>query len=258
MSTLITGASSGIGTELARRFAGLGHDLVLVARRRDRLDELAAELERDHGATVTVVPLDLSTPTAPDELVQRLDALGLTVDVLVNNAGFATHGYVADADPGRLHEQIALNCQALVGLTARFLPGMRARGTGTILNIASTAAFQPVPHMAVYSATKAFVLTFTEALWHEMRGSGVRVLAACPGPTDTPFFEVAGMTTEGGRRRTTQQLADHIMRALRTTKPSVVDGLANALLARVATRLVPRRVVIAAAGRMMRPAAPRP
>ena len=189
MVTLITGASTGIGAEFARQFAALGHDLVVVARSADRLEELAAALRAAYGVNVTVIGMDLSRPDAAEQLWQRTTGLGLEVDVLVNNAGVGTHADVADADTRRLEEEVELNCRTLVGTTARYLPAMRARGAGAVVNVASTAAFQPLPKMAVYSASKAFVLSFTEALWAEERGHGVRVLAVCPGLTDklTPW-----------------------------------------------------------------------
>ena len=257
--TLITGASTGIGAEFARQFAARGHDLVVVARSADRLERLAAELRGAHGVDVTVIPMDLSAPTAAGELLRRTDSLGLDIDVLVNNAGFGTHCDVADADPERLEEAVELNCRTLVGTTARYLPGMRARGGGAIINVASTAAFQPLPKMAVYGATKAFVLSFTEALWAEERAHGVRVLAVCPGLTDTPFFDVAGGAAAGAASgtaasaltRTPQQVVAHTIRALTGRKPSFVDGVANAFVSRVVTRVLPRRLVIAVAGRVI-------
>jgi short-subunit dehydrogenase len=171
---------------------------------------------------------------------QRTNRLGLRDRVRRNNAGFGTHGDVADADPQRLEEEIELNCRTLVGATARYLPHMRARGAGTIINVASTAAFQPLPKMAVYGATKAFVLSFTEALWAEERKHGVRVLAVCPGVTDTPFFEAAGDAAVGAASRSAalglathlQQVVDSTMRAPSGRKPSFVDGAANAFVAR--------------------------
>lgn len=249
MATLITGASTGIGEEFARTFAARGHDLVLVARNRDRLDALAADLRDAHGINTTVVAMDLTAPGAAADLWQRTRQTSIDIDVVVNNAGFATHGDLIDADPLRLAAQVQLNCSVLVELSARFLPAMRARGQGSILNIASTAGFQPVPHMAVYSATKAFVLTFTEALWAEERRHGIRVLAVCPGATDTPFFDTAGDAAAVGRKRTTPQVVETALKALAANKPSVVDGVVNAATARVATRLLPRRLVIAIAGR---------
>lgn len=259
MVTLITGASTGIGAEFARQFAARGDDLVVVARSADRLEDLAAQLQETHGVEVTVVPMDLSVPTAAADLWQRTNSLGLEVDVLVNNAGFGTHCDVADADPQRLEDAVELNCRTLVGATARYLPPMRARGRGTIINVASTAAFQPLPRMAVYGASKAFVLSFTEALWAEEREHGIRVLAVCPGLTDTPFFELAGEAAASAASgsaalaltRSPQQVVDHTMRALSGRKPSFVDGIANAFVARVVTRALPKRLVVAVSGRLI-------
>jgi short-subunit dehydrogenase len=257
--TLITGASTGIGAEFARQFAALGHDLVVVARSADKLNALAAQLRAAHGVDVTVMAIDLSVPTAACELWQRTNRLGLEISVLVNNAGSGTHGDVADADPQCLEEAIELNCRTLVGTTARYLPQMRARGAGTIINVASIAAFQPLPKMAVYGASKAFVLSFTEALWAEERKHGVRVLAVCPGLTDTPFFELAGdaaATAASGSAalavtRSPRQVVDNTMRALAGDKPSFVDGAAGAFVSRVLIRVLPRRLVIAVSGRLV-------
>jgi short-subunit dehydrogenase len=259
MVSLITGASSGIGAEFARQFAARGHDLVVVARSVDKLEQLATQLRAEHGVDVTVIDMDLSLPTAAEDLWRRTNSLGLEVDTLVNNAGFGTHSDVADADPKRLEDAIELNCRTLVGTTARYLPQMRARGRGTVVNIASTAAFQPLPKMAVYGATKAFVLSFTEALWAEERKHGIRVLAVCPGLTDTPFFELAGEAAAGAASRsaavaftrTPRQLVDHTIRELDGRKASFVDGFANAFVARVLTRLAPRRLVIAVSRRIV-------
>ncbi len=251
MATLITGASAGLGAEYARAFAARGHDLVLVARRQEALETLATDLRAAHGVTVTVLARDLATAAAGAELVAATESAGITVDVLVNNAGFGTHGDLVDADPQRLADEIQLNCATLVDLTVRYLPGMRSRGRGTIINIASTAGFQPVPHMAVYGATKAFVLSFSEALWAEEKPHGIRVLAVCPGATDTEFFDIAGESAALGRKRTARQVVDRTMRELDSGKPSFVDGLANAVTAHLLTRLVPRRLLITVTGRLM-------
>lgn len=256
MVTLITGASTGIGAEFARQFAELGHDLVVVARSADRLEDLAAQLRVAHRVNVTVIAMDLSLPAAAADLWERTNALGLSIDVLVNNAGVGTHSDVATADPARLEDEVVLNCRTLVGTTARYLPQMRANGRGTIINIASTAAFQPLPKMAVYGASKAFVLSFTEAVWAEERRHGIRVLAVCPGLTDTPFFELAGdaavKAASGSAAvmftRTPEQVVASTMRALAGQKPSFVDGAANALVSRGFTKLVPRRLMIALSG----------
>lgn len=252
-TALITGASTGIGSVFARRLAAEGARLILVARSQDKLDALAGEL-RGQGTEVTVLAMDLSLPDSAKELQLATDALGLKVDILVNNAGFGTHGHVLHADADRYGEQIQLNCSTLVGTSTRYLPGMVERGAGAIINIASTAAFQPIPHMAVYGATKAFVLSFTQALWAETQGTGVKVLAVCPGATDTPFFEIAGESAAAGNMRTPEQVVDTAMSAIRGNKPSVVDGRLNSFVARVAVKLLPEKLVIAVAGRVMRPA----
>lgn len=191
-TTLITGASSGIGKEFADQLAARGDDLVLVARRKQLLDELAHDLHTRHGITARTIGADLAQPEAIPQIINQLSQWGLNIQTLVNNAGFATHGDVADSEPGTLADEVAVNCQALVSLTAQLLPEMMSRHSGSIVNISSTAAFQPVPHMAVYAASKAFVLSFSEALWEETKNTGVRVLAACPGSTDTvirPVFD---------------------------------------------------------------------
>ncbi len=251
MATLITGASAGLGAEYARRFAALGHDLVLVARRQEALERLAAELRAAHGIDVTVIALDLATPSAGADLAAATEAAGITVDVLVNNAGFGTHGDLVDADPQRLAAEIQLNCSTLVDVTARYLPGMRTRGKGSIVNIASTAGFQPVPHMAVYGATKAFVLSFSEALWAEEKPHGIRVLAVCPGATDTEFFDTAGESAAVGKKRSADQVVERTIRELSSSKPSFVDGPANVIAARLLNRITPRRLLIQATGRLM-------
>ncbi|OJF10527.1 SDR family NAD(P)-dependent oxidoreductase [Couchioplanes caeruleus] len=251
-TALITGASSGIGAAYAREFAARGADLVLVARSEDAMHRLADELRGAHGRRIEIVPADLAEPGAADRVAARVAALGIDVDLLVNNAGFGMHGDFVAGDAGRLTAQIQLNCVALVDLTRRFLPGMVARGRGAVVNVASTAAFQPVPHMAVYGATKAFVLSFSEALYAEARPAGVKVLAICPGPTETPFFDVAGEDAAVGKKRTPQQVVATTLSALEKSRPSRVDGLANAVLA-VATRWAPRRLVISIAGRLTAP-----
>ena len=251
MATLITGASAGIGAEFARQFAAKHHDLVLIARREQALTALADELRSTYGVSVTVIAEDLSRPESATELYSRTTDLGINVDVLVNNAGFGTHGGFADADADRLAQEIQLNCGTLVGLTARYLPAMRTRGRGTIINIASTAAFQPVPQMAVYGATKAFVLSFSEALWAEEKKHGIRVLAVCPGATATEFFDVAGESAAVGIKRSAKQVVDRTMRELSSTKPSFVDGMVNAVTAHLLTRITPRRLLITVTGRLM-------
>jgi short-subunit dehydrogenase len=191
-TALITGASGGIGLELARLFAAGGYDLVLVARSTAKLEELAGEL-RKHGGAVRVLAKDLARPESPEEVFRELEAAGVAVDVLVNNAGFATYGPFVEIDLGREREELQLNVVTLTHLTKKFLPGMLARRRGGVLNLASTAGFQPGPLMAVYYATKAYVISFSEALAEEMSGTGVTVSVLCPGPTATGFQQRAGM-----------------------------------------------------------------
>ena len=192
-TALITGASGGIGYDLAKEFAGHGYNLVLVARSKEKLGQLAQELTAAHGIKATVLAQDLGTPDAPQEIFNQLQKDELTVDVLVNNAGFASYGFFYDLDMQKELDMIQLNVMALVHLTRLFLPGMVQRKAGKILNVASTAAFQPGPLMAVYYATKAFVLSFSEAIANELEGTGVTVTALCPGPTESGFQARAAM-----------------------------------------------------------------
>jgi len=192
LTALITGASSGIGRALAREFAAHGHDVVLVARTSDALDVLAAELAREHGVRASALSTDLTHVDAVPRLVAELDAAETTIDVLVNNAGFALQGAFAELPIDRQLQMIQLNAMVLTDLTRRFLPGMLARGRGGVLNVGSTAAFQPGPFMAVYYATKAYVVSFSEALAEELSGSGLRVSCVAPGPTETRFADAAG------------------------------------------------------------------
>lgn len=250
--SIVTGASSGIGAVFARALAARGSDLVLVARREDRLRELADELESAHGVRAEVLVADLSEPGSGRTLRARVSG---EVDTLINNAGFGDHGVLTDADPEVLERMVAVDVAAVVDLTRAFLPGMLAARHGAIVNIASTAAFQPVPLMAVYGASKAFVLGFSEAVWQEARPHGVKVLALAPGFTGTEFFDVAGNAEATvGRPRRPEDVVATGMRALdrRSTPPHVVDGAGNAISA-LASRLSPRRAVLPVVERLMTP-----
>ncbi|MEV6346281.1 SDR family oxidoreductase [Actinoplanes sp. NPDC051851] len=253
-NTLITGASSGIGAELARRLAERGSDLVLVARRADRLDALAAEIRAAHpGVTVTPIAMDLAAPGAGARLSAAVEERGLAVTGLVNNAGFATHRAFHEEDPERVAEEIALNVANLVDVTRAFIDRLRSDGRGILVNVASMAAYQANPTMAVYGATKAFVLNFTEALWYESRGTGLRVLALSPGATETEFFQIAGEGADGGTARmTVEEVVDICLRTLdrRNPPPSVITGRLNRVMA-VAGRFVSRRLLTATVGMMM-------
>lgn len=232
-TALITGASSGIGADLARVFAREGHDLVLVARSRDRLDALANELRKTHAATVQVVPADLSVPGAAGAIHELVARETSAVDVLVNNAGFGMRGAFVDLDAARQLEMIQVNLVALTELTRLFLPEMTRRGAGHVLNVASTAAFQPGPLMAAYCATKAYVLSFSEALALELKGSGVTVTCVAPGATDTRFGETAGVTSTRLFRAGTMSssaVAEAAYAATTRGKALAVPGCRNRLL----------------------------
>lgn len=189
---LVTGASSGLGAEFARQLAGRGMHLVLTARRKDLLDELAAELHAKHATRCEVLACDLSIPGEPLRLIQEISRRGVRIDLLLNNAGFGVVGEIEDAQVDRLLELVRLNIAAAVELTYRYLPGMLERKHGAIINMSSLSAFQPVAYMSVYASSKAFLLHFSEALAVETRDRNVAVLAVCPGVTRTPFFDIAG------------------------------------------------------------------
>lgn len=250
-TSLITGASSGLGLEFARTLAARGSNLVLVARRESLLEEEAVTLREAHGVTVTTIASDLARPTAATELHAELTARGLAIHTLINNAGFGTYGPFVDEDPARIAAEIQLNVGTLVSLTHALLPDLIAAGRGALVNVASTAAFQPVPTMAVYSATKAFVLNFTEAIAHEVRGTGLRVLALCPGATRTEFFDVVGTESAAvGNYQTSHQVITTAMRALdrKRTPAYVVSGAANKA-STLAVSALPRSLAVVAASR---------
>ncbi|MCN0154034.1 SDR family NAD(P)-dependent oxidoreductase [Salinispora arenicola] len=241
-TALITGASAGIGAVFARELARRGADLVLVARRADRLTALAAELGAT-GVTVHVRPADLTQPDAGRDLIRALESDAIDIDVLVNNAGVGLpHAPFAEADPRRLRQMLDLNIGATTDLAHAVLPGMLDRGRGIIINVSSAAAFQPVAYLAAYSATKAYLLTLTEALWAETRATGVRVVAVCPGMTATEFFDHTGPQVTAGQVQTPEQVVAETLHALRRDTPTVVTGRRNALVAQL-PRLLPRGLV---------------
>jgi len=251
-TSLITGASSGIGEAFARRLAALGRNVFLVARSEDKLVTLCNELGRENRVRAQYFVLDLSQPDAGERLFAETEKRGLEIDLLVNNAGFGSMGDFVKLDQARELNMIDLNVKALVDLTYRFLPPMRQRKRGAIINVASTAGFQPVPFMATYAATKAFVLSFSEAIWEENRPYGIEVLALCPGVTETNFFEAAhGHRPPARAAQTADEVVGTALKALGRGKGHVVSGLSNLVMVEV-ERLVPRSVVVRVAGRMMR------
>ncbi|MCA5893333.1 SDR family oxidoreductase [Isoptericola sp. NEAU-Y5] len=255
-TVVITGASSGIGAAFARALASRGAHVVLVARRRNRLDLLAAELREKHGATATAIPLDLAEPTAADDLRAALSAAGVTVTSLINNAGFGTFGDFAGEDVRTVTQEIAVDVAAPVRLSRVFLPDV-VDARGFLINVASMAAYTPTPRMAVYGAAKAFVLSFTEALWAETRHTGATVFALSPGATSTEFNAVVGTddATAGAAMRTAGQVVQTALAHLerRRPGPSVIDGTTNRLGAAL-SRLMSRRATAAAMHRITDPA----
>lgn len=245
-TALVTGASMGIGECMARELAERGSNLVLVARSKEKLQVLAAELRSRHGVTVHIFPSDLTRNEGPHELMEAVLEAGIQVDLLINNAGFGDFGMFDEQGTSRITALMDLNVRALVVLTRLFLKPMQARGKGGILNVASTAAFQPIPKLALYSASKAFVLSFTEALWSELKGSGIRVMCLCPGNTESRFHETAGIPPKYRfLQAKTLDLVRHGLRVFsETNRPTTVHGFLNQLLA-FGNRLAPRRLVLA-------------
>jgi short-subunit dehydrogenase len=247
-TALVTGASSGIGAAIARELAGRGHALTLVARREERLRSLATELADEHGTDVEVIACDLADPAERERLHSQASARGRWVEILVNNAGFGSRGDFVSSDRARQVEMVRTNVEAVVDLTGRFLPGMVRRGRGTILNVASVAAFQPIPGTAVYAASKSFVLSFSEAIRTELRGTGVGVTAVCPGPIKTEFTDAAGMggvedTTPGLIWMTAEDLARHAVNGAERGRRVVVPGGLNQATA-LAGQHSPRAVAL--------------
>lgn len=247
-TALVTGASSGIGVEIARGLAARGHGVWLTARREERLRELGEELEAEHGIRADVFACDLGDATAREELVAAIGGAGLNVEVLVNNAGFGGHGRFIRQERGRDVGMVRVNVEALTDLTVRWLPAMVERGRGAVLNVASIAAFQPLPGTATYGATKAFVLSQSEALHAELKGTGVTVTAVCPGPVKTEFAQVAGVDELAGRApevvwTSAEEVATAAIEALEAGRRTVVPGVINRAGA-LAGRLTPRGALL--------------
>jgi len=252
-TTLITGASSGIGAAFARRLAALGRNVFLVARSEDKLITLCNELGRISNIRAQYLATDLSKSDSVINLVDETKKRGLNIDMLINNAGFGSMGDFAKLDITRELNMIDLNIKSLVELTYRFLVPMRELKQGTIINVASTAGFQPVPFMATYAASKAFVLSFSEALWEENRRHGIHVMALCPGVTETNFFEAAQVDRPPMRAaQTAEDVVATALRGLARQKSHVISGWTNLLMVE-AERFLPRSVVVRVAGKALRP-----
>ncbi|HKY06467.1 MAG TPA: SDR family oxidoreductase [Blastocatellia bacterium] len=250
-TALITGASAGIGEAFARKLASRGANLFLVARTEEKLRSLSDELQNSYGVRADYFALDLSTDGAAARLFDETDRHGVKVDLLINNAGFGSFGEFCALPVERELQMIHLNIVALVDLTHRYLNAMLARRRGAIINVASTAGFQPLPFMATYAATKAFVLNFSEALWVECKDRGVQVLAACPGATRTEFFDAARV--KGRPPDAMMQSADEVVEsalaALAARQSSVISGWKNRVVIAL-SRLAPRRLTLAVAARI--------
>ncbi|AGH84792.1 SDR family NAD(P)-dependent oxidoreductase [Ralstonia nicotianae] len=252
-TALITGASSGIGREFAYALAKRGAKLLLVARSRDKLHDLTAELRRDYACDADFLTVDLSATDAVPTLAHLLKATGTVVDVLINNAGFATYGRFETIPWTRQRDEVLVNCMAAIELTHLLLPGMQARSDGAVINVASTAAFQPDPYMAIYGATKAFLLSFSEAVWAENRHRGIRVLALCPGATQTGFFDVVGAKEAAvGAPMPAASVVQDALWALDRNRSYRIVGTQNRLLANL-QRLLSREMSARLVEKILRP-----
>lgn len=252
-TALITGASSGIGREFAYALAKRGAKLLLVARSRDKLHDLTTELRRDYTCDADFLTVDLSATDAIPTVAHLLKATGTVVDVLINNAGFAAYGRFETIPWARQRDEVLVNCMAAIELTHLLLPGMQARSDGAVINVASTAAFQPDPYMAIYGATKAFLLSFSEAVWAENRHRGIRVLALCPGATQTGFFDVVGAKEAAvGTPMPVARVVQDALWALDRNRSYRIVGTQNRLLANL-QRLLSREMSARLVEKILRP-----
>ena len=247
-TALITGASSGIGKCFAEKLAAQNTNLIIVARSEDKLNALAQQLQQQHNINVEVIVKDLSQTSAPQEVFDAVQAKGLSVDILINNAGFGDYGEFVRTDCDRQIQMIQLNNIAVVALTHKFLPQMRERGSGSIINVASIAAYQPLPYISVYAASKAFVRSFSEALWAENRQYGVRILVVSPGPTETNFFKEANFPAALARNAksisTPEEVVDEAMKALENGNAAVVvGGIASKFITGLSS-IIPRETLL--------------
>jgi uncharacterized protein len=250
---LVTGASAGIGVALAEQLAASGANLILTARRADRLEALAAKLQSEYGIQTRTIAADLADPTVPEELLAATEGAGLAVDILINNAGFGYNGEFAQGDIAWQRQMVDLNCAAVVHLTRLFLPRMIERRRGYVMIVASTAAYQPVAYMSTYAATKVFDRFLAEALAHEVAEYGIKVSALCPGPTESEFHKIAGARDMMGRgRQSAGEVARRGLEGLVEGKSWVIPYTAGKAMVFM-QRFVPRRIVSGAAAKMLKP-----
>ncbi|MBC1239219.1 SDR family oxidoreductase [Nostoc sp. 2RC] len=249
MSTaLITGASSGIGKAFAEELAARETNLVLVARSEDKLNQLAKKFKEKYQVKVDVIAKDLTEPNAAAAVFDAIQTKGLTIDLLINNAGFGSYGDFAESDRERQVKIVQLNILALVDLTHKFLPIMRQRRSGSIINVSSITGFQPIPYLSVYAASKAFILSFSQALWAENRQYGVRILVTCPGPIETNFFTEANFPPAlAGSTETvysSEEVVRESLKALEEWQPTVIIGDVATQIRSILAGLVPRKILL--------------
>ncbi len=255
-TALVTGASSGIGETFAQELASRQTNLVVVARSKDKLDRLATQLQQQYNIQVDVIAQDLTEPNATQILFNTITQKGITIDLLINNAGFGDYGAFIERPLEKQVTMIQLNNIALVELTHLFLPGMKQRGSGGIINVASIAGFQPLPYLSIYAATKAFVLSFTEAIWAENKGSGVNIMALCPGPTESQFFKRAEFPDSfaggGGNYTPAEEVVKDALKALAKNQSNrVTGGVANNFIVNL-PRLFPREMIVSVVEKQFR------
>ncbi|MEI6221585.1 MAG: SDR family oxidoreductase [bacterium] len=254
-TALITGASGGIGLEFAKLFAADGYNLILIARSKEKLEAIATELYKKHKTATTIIAKDLSNPLAPREVFKELQEKNCKVSVLINNAGFGDQTFFAEADLKKTLRMIQLNITTLTHLTRLFLPEMIKRKSGKILNVASTAAYLPGPYMAVYYASKAYVLSFSQALSSELASTGVTATVLCPGPTETGFKDTANLGNSNLFKRNlmnAETVAKLGYNALIKEKPTIVTGFSNTLMTFI-TRFLPRQITAETAKKLQKP-----
>jgi len=252
-TALVTGASSGIGEMFANELAKKGCNLILVARSENKLKQLADNLQRAYSIHATPLPVDLAAANAAERVAEEIGKLGLTVDILINNAGFGTLGAFNEIQQSRIHQEIQLNVISLTELTHKFIGSMVERKEGIVINVASMTAFLPVPFMAVYGATKAYVLSFTEALWAEYRDCGIQIVALCPGETKSSFHATSGSENLKSKRMDPMDVVKAAFKAVEKDRCNIIAGRNNYFMAQL-PRILPRSVIVKLARRAFLPA----
>jgi short-subunit dehydrogenase len=250
-TALVTGASTGIGKQFVYSLAEKGYDVVLVSRTKEKLDQIAIDVQNQFGVNTYVIPKDLSEEWAAQEVYNEVEAQNLFIDLLVNNAGAGTTGELLETSNERNHQQVMLNVNAVVNMTQLFLRKMVEKGSGEIINVASMASFQPIPYMSIYAATKAFILSFTEGLHEEYKEKGIHIMAVCPGNTETEFFNTAPDSIKVGKMRSSKQVIETTFNAISKRKSVTIDGKRNFMTAQL-PRLLPRKFISQVSASLMK------